>query len=75
MKKVYVIGIGNGGTLSEVVKRAKEILQLKEEVEIILVEDIEDVPLKERLSSDPSVIQQINQFSNPRVGEPYVSYF
>lgn len=65
MKKVFVIGAGTG---LDAIEKAKKTLELKGDVEIILVETLEDIPLKERFSSDPSVIQQIHKFETlPRI--------
>ena len=64
MKKVFVIGAGTG---LDAIEKAKKVLELKGEVEIICVESIEDVPFNERLKSDPSVIQQIHKFSAPPI--------
>lgn len=64
MKKVYVIGAGCG---LNAIGKAKKVLELKEEVEIICVEKMEDVPFKERLKSDPSIIQQIYEFKAPPI--------
>lgn len=60
MKKVFVIGAGTG---LDAIEKAKKVLELKGDVEIICVERMEDVPFNERLKSDPSVIQQIHKFS------------
>lgn len=64
MKKVYVIGAGTGLNAS---KEAITVLNLNENDEIICVNSIEDVPLEERIKSDPSVIQQIHKFSAPPI--------
>ena len=72
MKKVFVIGAGTG---LDAIEKAKKVLELKGDIEIICVESMEDVPFNERIKSDPSVIQQIHKFTNPRLAEPYVPYF
>ena len=72
MKKVFVIGAGTG---LDAIEKAKKVLDLKGDVEIICVENMEDVPFNERIKSDPSVIQQVHQFTNPRLAKPYVPYF
>ena len=59
MKKVLVIGAGNG---LDVIEKAKKTLELKGEVEILCVESMKDIPFNERIKSDPSVIQQIHEF-------------
>jgi hypothetical protein len=64
MKKVYVIGAGSG---QDAGKRAREVLELKEEVEIICVESIEDIPFGERAKSDPSSIRQIFEIKAPPI--------
>ena len=71
MKKVFVIGAGTG---SDAVEKAKKILKLKDEVEIICVESMEDIPFNERIKSDPSVIQQIHEFK-PFLKMEVVPYF
>lgn len=71
MKKVFVIGAGIG---TDAIETAKKVLDLKDDVEIICVENMEDIPLKERIKSDPSVIQQIHKFSAPRE-IPLMPYF
>jgi cysteine synthase len=71
MKKIYVVGVGTG--LSAVGK-AKEILELKEDVEIICVGSRDDIPFKERLKSDPSIIREIHKFSAPQM-LPAPTYF
>ena len=58
MKKVFVIGAGTG---LDAIEKAKKVLELKGEVEIICVENMEDIPFSERIKSDPSVIQQIHE--------------
>ena len=68
MKKVYVIGAGSG---SEAIEEARKILEIKEDIEIICVKDMDDIPLKEQLSSDPSVIQKVYEFKAP----PLITYF
>lgn len=70
MKKVYVIGAGSG---SEAIEKARRILDINGDIEIICVEDMEDIPLKEQLSSDPSVIQQIYEFKSCPI-LPYESF-
>jgi hypothetical protein len=60
MKKVYVIGAGTGLNAS---KEAIIVLNLNENDEIICVNSIEDVPLEERIKSDPAVIQYIHKFT------------
>jgi hypothetical protein len=70
MKKVFVIGAGTG---LEAIEKAKKVLELKEDVEIICVESMEDVPFKERLKSDPSIIQQIHKFKAlPKFEIPFI---
>jgi hypothetical protein len=64
MKKVFVIGAGTG---LDAIEKAKKVLELKGEVEIICVESMEDIPFNERIKSDPSVIQQIHKFSAPPI--------
>jgi hypothetical protein len=61
MKKVFVIGAGTG---LDAIEKAKKFLELKEDVEIICVESIEDVPLPERLNSD---LSEIHKFSAPPI--------
>jgi hypothetical protein len=56
MKKVFVLGVKAG---LNTIEKVEEALKISKDVEIIHVESIEDVPLKERLSSDPSVVQKI----------------
>ncbi len=70
MKKVFVIGAGTG---LDAIEKAKKVLELKGEVEIICVESMEDVPFSERLKSDPSVIQQIHELKAPPIIQ--VPYF
>jgi len=71
MKKVFVIGAGTG---LDALEKAKRVLELKEDIEIICVESMEDVPFKERLRSDPSIIQQIHEFkAQPLL--PSMTYF
>lgn len=62
MKTIFVIGAGTGLTAIE---NAKKVLELKQDIDIICVESMEDVPFKERLKSDPSIIQQIHKFTAP----------
>jgi len=65
MKKVFVIGAGTG---LYAIEKAKKLLQLKEEVEIICVESMENIPLSERVKSDSSVIQKIHEFkASPKI--------
>ena len=60
MKKVLVIGAGNG---LDVIEKAKKTLELKGEVEIICVESMKGIPFNKHIKSDPSVIQQIHEFN------------
>jgi hypothetical protein len=60
MKKVFVIGAGTG---LDAIEKAKKDLDLDDTVDIICVNNMDDVPLKERLKSDSSVIQQIYEIS------------
>ena len=70
MKKVFVIGAGTG---LDAIEKAKKVLELKEDVEIICVESMEDVPFKERLKSDPSIIQQIHKLEAlPKFEIPFI---
>lgn len=71
MKKVFVIG---AGTSLVAIEKAKKVLELKDDVDIICVESLEDIPFNERLKSDPSVIQQIHEFSTPPI-LPSMTYF
>lgn len=64
MKKVYVIGAGVGDIG---IATAKRVLELQQDCEVICVERMEDIPAMERMSSDPSVIQQIHKFSAPPI--------
>jgi len=65
MKKVYVIGAGIG---LNAIETAKKVLEIKEEVEIICVENMEDVPPSDRIKSDVSTIRQIhNYYSAPPI--------
>lgn len=64
MKKVFVIGAGTG---LDAIEKAKKVLELKGEVEIICVENMEDIPFSERIKSDPSVIQQIHELKAPPI--------
>lgn len=70
MKKIYVIGIGAG---IEAIEKAKKILELKEEAEIICVESMDEIPINKRLKSD-STIQQIHKLSAPKI-IPYTTFF
>lgn len=72
MKIIYVIGAGTG---LDAIEKARRALALSEETEIICIENMEDVPFKERLKSDPSLIQQIYTIKNLRMAEPYIPYF
>jgi len=77
MKKLFVIcATGAGLKALEKAKKAleKEALELKKGVEIICVESIEDIPLKERLISDPSIIQEIYTISAAPI-LPSMTYF
>jgi hypothetical protein len=71
MEKVFVIGAGTG---VDAIEKAKKILALKEDIEIICVESMEDIPFNERIKSDPSLIQQIHQFSASQI-IPVMPYF
>ena len=70
MKKVFVIGAGTG---LDAIEKAKKVLELKGEVEIICVKNMEDIPFSERIKSDPSVIQQIHELKAPPIIQ--VPYF
>lgn len=71
MKKVFVIGAGIG---AGAIETAKKVLELKDDIEIVCVESMDDIPLRERIKSDPSVVQQIHKFSAPRE-IPQTPYF
>jgi len=62
MKKVYVVGAGTG---SDAIELAKKHLKLHEDVELICVEKIGDIPFEDQIKSDPSTIQQIHKFTAP----------
>jgi cysteine synthase len=70
MKKVFVIGAGTG---LDAIGKAKKVLELKGDVEIICVESVNDVLFKERLKSDPSIIQQIHELKAlPNFEMPFI---
>jgi NADH dehydrogenase FAD-containing subunit len=57
MTKVYIIGAGRAG--SAAIEEAKRILELKPDVEIICVGSRDEIPFRDRLSSNPATIQEI----------------
>jgi hypothetical protein len=71
IKKIYIIGAGSGKASIEKVKRD---LKLKEDIKIILVESMEEIPLEDRLNSNPSIIQQIHKFSAHPILRPITYY-
>jgi NADH dehydrogenase FAD-containing subunit len=64
MRTVYVIGAGVG---SEAVETAKQVLQIKGDFKIVCVEDMEEIPLKDRLSSVAGNIMTINKITAPPI--------
>lgn len=58
MKIVYVI---DAGGYSNDVLKAKKALLIDDDVEVIFVESREDIPIKDRISSDPTIIQEIHK--------------
>ena len=52
MKKVYIIGAEKS---PDAIESARKICELSEDVEIVLVESIEDVPLSERIKAIPQI--------------------
>ena len=69
-KKIHIFGAGTG---LDAIEKAKKVLELKGEVEIICVENMEDIPFSERIKSDPSFIQQIYELKDPPI--ILVAYF
>lgn len=62
MEKVFVVGVGTG---LDAIEKAKKVLELKGDVEIICVETIEDIPFSERVKSVGSSIMEIHKYSAP----------
>lgn len=58
MRKVYVIGGGNTS-----IEKIREITATPINVEIVCVENMEDIPFGERLSSNPTAIQTIHNIT------------
>ena len=56
MKTVYVVGKGD----VDIIKIIND-LELSGEVKVVVVHSIEDVPLIERMKSDPSVVQEVHR--------------
>lgn len=61
MKKIFVIGLGKG---TVAIEKVKEILALKENAEVILIEKLDDIPLEERKLAK---VQEIHKFSAPTI--------
>ena len=78
MKTVYVIAAGIELDVHEkardVLEKARKALSLEDNVEIICVNDINDVPIQERIKSDPSIIQHIYQIKAPIIHEHQYCY-
>jgi hypothetical protein len=67
MKKIFVIG---AGTDPDAIERAKKILELKDDVEVVCVKTIEDVPPDERFKQCTPAVQEIYKISAPPVLPP-----
>ena len=56
MKTIYVIG-------TESPVKAREILNILDDTKVICVKSKEEIPLEARLSSDPSICQEIFKYT------------
>lgn len=70
MRKVYVIGAENMD-----IEKIRRIISTPDNVEIICVKNMEEIPLEDRLKSDPSVIHQIHEFKTCPIVPATYSYF
>lgn len=59
MEKIFVIGLGTG---LDAVEKAEKLLELKDNVEVICIENKEDIPINERFKDNNHNVKEVFKF-------------
>lgn len=70
MRKVYVLGAGDSD-----IQKIREITSIPDNVEIVCISSMENIPIEEQFNSDIATVRQIHKFSAPPLLPlmPYIS--